>query len=349
MSVVIPVLDEVDHVDACLEALSRQTLGVRPLRGHRGRQRGRPTGPSPRLDAWPDLTVLHEPHARPLRGPQPGRAGGARGRVLAFTDGDCTASPDWLDRLREAFVDPGTEVVVGRLAYPGAASFWLERYAEYYDAKTRWVFETPVPECFLRTRGEHGGASRGLRPPRRLREALPCPGDTELLHRVRADRGDGAVRYVADLVVTHVEIETLRDLLPKLRHYGRYSAALATTRAFRALTTPDSPPGDGPLRARPSLRRAPLRRSPRGRGARWRLVRARPARCAMGARLDERSAAWRVWQYLRVTRDVIGGHLYALWALGVVAVVFRGLRHPAVHPDPCRVWWPRTRGSSPAS
>jgi len=234
VSVLIPVLDEAEYIDACLDSLRDQTFA-------RDRfeiivvDNGSTDGTLERLQSRTDVRVLHEPTRDPYAARNRGIEA-ALGRILAFTDGDCAVASDWLDRVWQAFGDRETAVVVGRIAFPAASSFCLARYAEYYEAKTRWISETPVPECFY----GHGG-NMAVRAEVFERvgpfRTLPCPGDTELLHRVLTELEDAGIDYPPDLVVTHLEIATLRDLLPKLRQYGRYSALMQRSPSFRALST----------------------------------------------------------------------------------------------------------------
>ena len=49
-------------------------------------------------------------------------SGAARGEVLAFTDNDCLADPDWLRALVPALCEPGVDVAGGRVLPPPGAS-----------------------------------------------------------------------------------------------------------------------------------------------------------------------------------------------------------------------------------
>lgn len=56
--------------------------------------------------------------ANPQRTAAAGRNVGfraARGEIIAFTDGDCVVSPDWLGAFERAFADPEVAVVSGRV------------------------------------------------------------------------------------------------------------------------------------------------------------------------------------------------------------------------------------------
>ncbi|MCG8470097.1 MAG: glycosyltransferase [Gemmatimonadetes bacterium] len=232
-SVVIPVLNEAEHLQECLKALSLQDIG---------RERfeivvvdnGSDDGTLEILEDRTDVTVLREPKRDPYIARNAGIKA-ARGRVIAFTDADCRVGRDWLSRIGDAFDRSGADILVGRLAYPESASFLLRRYADYYDAKTEWLFDRALRECFY----GHGGnmAVRaelfdefGLFPP------LPRAGDTEILHRAVQQRSDVAIVYAREAVAVHLEVRTLAELLPKLGSYGRYSGALSSTSSYRTLT-----------------------------------------------------------------------------------------------------------------
>ncbi len=109
ISVIVPVYNEA-RLARCLDGLFRQSLS---------------------RDRYEVLVVDNGPHeeTRRLASGFPAEylvaAGGgsyaarnravgrARGRILAFTDADCCAPPEWLSAIRAVFEDPACEVAVG--------------------------------------------------------------------------------------------------------------------------------------------------------------------------------------------------------------------------------------------
>ncbi len=75
----------------------------------------------------------------------------ARGRVLAFTDDDACAPPQWPAGLLAALEDGTAGVVGGPDEHPGGG--------RAFDAALSWVLESLVPRSGLRGRPRSGGPS----------------------------------------------------------------------------------------------------------------------------------------------------------------------------------------------
>ena len=232
ITILIPVLNESRHIKTCLEALTQQ----RPPRGNVETiviDNGSRDETLKIVEGFARVRLLHEPRPDPYLARNRGIEA-AKGRIIAFTDGDCRADEGWLCALERAF-DEGADIVVGRLAYPEGGSFWLDRYTDYYDAKTRWLFAQPEHPGIY---GHGGNMAVRAELFEKLGDfpELPVAGDTEFLHRARQKIDDVSIRYVEDAVVTHLEVETYRSLLPKLSRYGVYSSAVHDASHYRVLT-----------------------------------------------------------------------------------------------------------------
>ncbi len=231
-SVLIPVLNEAPYIKLCLDAIQHQQI-------ERERfeiiviDNGSTDGTLDAVRAYPDVILLHEPKPDPYLARNRGIAV-ARGEIIAFTDGDCRASASWLEAFKRTF-DDGADIAIGRLAHPPSSSFWLDRYVDYYDTKTRWVFERPDHEVLYAHAGNMAARAEVFKKIGRFAE-LPVAGDTEILHRAHDRMNAPVIRYVNDAVVTHLEVERLRDVLPKLFRYGVYATALNEDSQYRVLS-----------------------------------------------------------------------------------------------------------------
>ena len=71
-----------------------------------------------------------------------------KGEIIAFTDPDCVAFSDWLQKIAEVFVDPGIGIAIGnhKLARDSVA---LSIPARYENEKNNYVFNSKVKEIYL--------------------------------------------------------------------------------------------------------------------------------------------------------------------------------------------------------
>lgn len=117
VSVIVPVWNEKRRIDLCLDALAVQSLG-------RDRyevivvDNGSTDGTVALLrtrEADGKISLLEEPAPGSYAARNRGLAA-ARGRWIAFTDGDCVPEPGWLEAaLAAAKADPEVGVVAGRI------------------------------------------------------------------------------------------------------------------------------------------------------------------------------------------------------------------------------------------
>lgn len=111
----------------------------------------------------------------------------------------------------------------------------MDRYTNYYETKTRWVFEHPRKELNYAHAGNMAARTAVFQMIGHF-SALPVPGDTELLHRWQRLTNTPSIRYVDDAVVTHHESEHLRDIMLKIFCYGSYARAVNKSHCYRVLS-----------------------------------------------------------------------------------------------------------------
>jgi len=126
----------------------------------------------------------------------------AHGRVLAFTDDDATAPPQWLAGLRSALSDGAPGIVGGPDAHPGGG--------RAFDAALSWVLQSLVARSGLRGAPRSGGAEYY---PRLWNMAMPAEVAQEV-----ALRADGAPAQLFD---ESLDVHEDVDLCARVKASGR--------------------------------------------------------------------------------------------------------------------------------
>ncbi|MCC5888541.1 MAG: glycosyltransferase [Gammaproteobacteria bacterium] len=245
VSIVIPHLNQPEHLARCLAALAAQReapdLEVIVV------DNGSRVLPQGLCDAY-GATLLLEPQP----GPGPARNRGAAassGSLLAFIDADCIAAPDWLSAIVRRFDDPAVEIIGGDVriwreqpSLPTA----LECYESVYAYQMR---------DYIRHKGFTGTGNLAVR-----REVLNRVGPFGDLHIAedkdwgqRATRMGLRITYAPDVVAFHPARRSSEELFVKwdrqtahlhaearVKRAGRlrwlvYTAALAVSPAVEVL------------------------------------------------------------------------------------------------------------------
>lgn len=171
----------------------------------------------------------------------------ARAPIVAFTDDDCRAAPDWAERLLEAFADPKV-LGAGGSVTPEAEGRFMQRYLRDRNPLVPLGAELTLSNAYsyrfgLYLRRTLNGHSP---PPRHLysvvganmafrREALLELGgfdeafrfgseEEDLCRRLHARFGPERLVYVDEAVVIHRFRNSVGDALRRARAYGRGNA-----------------------------------------------------------------------------------------------------------------------------
>ncbi len=227
LSVVVPFFNSERHLVACIESL----LGQRDVGGpfeiilvDNGS-----TDTSALIAAGFDGVIVLE---EPAPGAYAARNTGIRralAPLIAFTDADCVAAPDWLSSIRDGMRDPETAILLGQVSYPSNASWALQLLGAYENAKTDYVINRcPTAHRFGYTNNMAVRASV-------FEEVGPFlewqrAADSELLHRLASKQPDLRPVYRPSMKVTHLEFLRARDRARRLSLYARTNSKIETFR-----------------------------------------------------------------------------------------------------------------------
>jgi glycosyltransferase involved in cell wall biosynthesis len=141
ISVVIPAHQAEETIDRCLDALAQQTV---PRASYEVIvvDDGSTDGTRARVQAQDDVCLVTQSHAGPAAARNLGIQQ-ARGKIVLFTDADCQAAPDWVERMVGPFREDSVAGVKG--AYLTCqpeivARFAQMEYEDRYDRMVRYEF-----------------------------------------------------------------------------------------------------------------------------------------------------------------------------------------------------------------
>ncbi|MBP7864579.1 MAG: glycosyltransferase [Acidobacteria bacterium] len=218
VSVVVPVLNEAEHVDACLKALLAQTYP--PASREIIVVDNGSTDDTPARAARYPVTVS----SALVRGPARARNTGirqARGDFIVFLDGDCVPGPHWLTALLEAWDDPAVGFFVGEIE--GAPSPRLvSRFTEYRRVISQAdLLSQVIPTAAT---GNLAVSRAALERVGVFDESFRWGEDADLTWRVQTVGGLD-FRYNPRAVVVHPGPDGLRQLAARSFHEGLGVAA----------------------------------------------------------------------------------------------------------------------------
>lgn len=180
---------------------------------------------------YPEIKLLSEPEPGAYAARNTGiRRAGAP--VIAFTDADCVADPDWLGSILAGMQDDGTAILLGHCRYPANASVALRLLQAYENAKLDYVLSRCAPAHYF-GHGNNMAVRTSVFEELGLFEQWQRAGDTELVHRVATRRPDLRLIYQPAMRVTHLEFIRGRERIDRLRLYQRTNSKIGT---FRELT-----------------------------------------------------------------------------------------------------------------
>jgi GT2 family glycosyltransferase len=171
-----------------------------------------------------DVTVIRQEHGGPARARNEG-ARHARGALIAFTDDDCTAAPDWLAALTSRAARAPGSAVGGRTVnatpgnpYASATTLLIDHLLARHNASPEHARFLPssnllVPADRFRAMGGFD-ASFGF----------PGGEDREFCERWR--RHGFALTWAPEAVVEHTPASRLRPFLRQHFNYGRGASRL---------------------------------------------------------------------------------------------------------------------------
>lgn len=156
----------------------------------------------------------------------------ARAPLIALTDADCIADPNWLRSIQDGMEDPQIGALVGHCRYPQEASLGLRLLGAYENAKTRYVIEKCPP-------AHHFAYANNMAVRASIFEKLggfkewKRAADSELVHRLAASELELRLAYRPSMRITHLEFLEARQ---RARRLSLYTQTNSKIESFRELS-----------------------------------------------------------------------------------------------------------------
>lgn len=158
----------------------------------------------------------------------------AKGRIVAFTDADCQACPDWLAQIYEGMQRTSAAIVVGKRSVSPNASLTLRLFEAYDNAKIEYVLNQPQKKyCFGFT--NNMAVKADIFKDIGAFLEIPRGADTEFVQRYLARYPEGRIAYLPDMRITHLELEDWRAIFNKARIYEQSNRFIQKISYYRIL------------------------------------------------------------------------------------------------------------------
>ena len=223
ISVIVPFLNEDLYIRQCIESLLEQDFS-------RDRyelifvDNGSTDSSARIVEQYPDVKLLSETKGKVYTARNTG-IDAATGEIMAFTDADCTVSPNWLSCIHEEIAAKGKTIVLGRILFPAPKSDLLQIIENYRNDHIEYVVENNFRDHMY-------GYTNNMAVRADVFERvgpfvdLPVPGDTEIVHRCLRLIPDTQIVFRPDMLIDHLEIVNSHILLKKLYLYGKFHMAM---------------------------------------------------------------------------------------------------------------------------
>ncbi len=217
VSVIVPVYNGAETIVACLESLLAQDYPV-DYYEIIVVENGSTDNTSDVVGRYPAVRLLHSP----LRGPGPARNYGiarSEAKIIAFTDADCIAEPDWLTELVKGYTSPEIGGVGGKItAYEHSELTSVERFSCEHSPLINFVSgeDEFLPHLYTANASflrELLNQVNGFNP------RLMTAEDVDLSWRIQLN-ASAKLTYCDDAIIHHHHRATTKGLARQYRQYG---------------------------------------------------------------------------------------------------------------------------------
>jgi glycosyltransferase involved in cell wall biosynthesis len=217
VSVIVPFYNAEKHVEECIKALLAQSYPASRYEIIMV-DNNSTDGSAAIVGKYSRITLLRERKQGAYAARNRGVAA-STGPIIAFTDADCAASPDWLEQIVAAMHSPEVRLVQGGRSY-GLESPGLTMLETYESERAVFTFSGSDHKTYY-------GYTNNMAVRRDVFDRcgpfleVMRGADSVFVHSVIAEYSSEAARYAPAARIRHLEITSVKQWLQKRFVYGR--------------------------------------------------------------------------------------------------------------------------------
>ena len=217
ISVVVPFYNAERYISACIKALLSQSYPR--YRYEIIMVDNNSTDGSPEIvKLYPSIKLLSETKQGAYAARNTG-VSHSKGEIIAFTDPDCIPSPSWLERISTVMASPEIKGVIG-YRQPASDSPFLAKIWAFETAKENYIFSGEAKELYY-------GHNNNMAIKKDIFDKLgpfierKRGSDVVFIRRVVEEYDCCSIAYCPDIIVRHMEIDSLLKHFYKMFIYGK--------------------------------------------------------------------------------------------------------------------------------
>ncbi len=223
-SVIVPFLNEERYIGRCIESLINQDFDKSEYElifidnGSQDKS-------AQIVRNFPQVRMLKEDRRNPYYARNKGIEV-ARGRIIAFTDADCTVCSDWLSQIYRSMKESNVPVVLGKRILSEKPRFLLRMAQDYENAKVEYFTDRNLKPYLFGYTNNMAVEADLFRQLGFFFTEVSFSGDTEFVIRYFKKNPDARIIYLENMKINHLEVFNIKVWLSKKKLRGEYNIIL---------------------------------------------------------------------------------------------------------------------------
>lgn len=186
------------------------------------------------LKQYPKIKLLHETKKSSYAARNKGLSV-AKGSIIAFTDADCIASKDWLSTIKTSFGRTEASILIGKRKFKDSSPLSLKILSDYENMKASYTINSSDKKYFMGYTNNMAVKAELFKDISGFSE-IERGGDTEFIHKILDRNPETQIKYSNDMLITHLEINSLMDYYIKISKYAKNNKKIEKKLSYKKLS-----------------------------------------------------------------------------------------------------------------